>query len=182
MQKDILIPEPKLSKLLFADTRFAWVWLFVRFYVGWEWLTAGWEKVYSSAWVGPDAGGALKGFLVGALQKVSGAHPDVQEWYAAFLNNVVIPNASFFSHLVAFGEVLVGVALIIGIFTGVAAFFGSFMNMNYLLAGTVSSNPILFFFSLFLILAWRVAGWIGVDRFLLPALGTPWHKGELFKK
>ena len=28
--------------------------------------------------------------------------------------------------------------------------------------------------ALLLILAWKVAGWWGLDRFLLPALGTPW--------
>jgi thiosulfate dehydrogenase [quinone] large subunit len=32
-----------------------------------------------------------------------------------------------------------------------------------------------------LILAWKVAGWIGVDRYLLPLLGTPWHRGRLFQ-
>ncbi|HLZ21415.1 MAG TPA: hypothetical protein VKQ30_04755, partial [Ktedonobacterales bacterium] len=55
-----------------------------------------------------------------------------------------------------------------------AAFFGLAMNLNYLLAGTVSTNPILGVLALFLILAWRVAGYYGVDRYLLPLLGTPW--------
>ena len=31
-----------------------------------------------------------------------------------------------------------------------------------------------------LILAWRNAGWYGLDRFVLPKLGTPWHRGEVF--
>jgi thiosulfate dehydrogenase (quinone) large subunit len=34
--------------------------------------------------------------------------------------------------------------------------------------------------SMFLILAWRNAGWYGLDRFVLPKLGTPWHRGEVF--
>lgn len=76
------------------------------------------------------------------------------------------------------GEFLVGAAPILGVFTGITALFGSFMNMNYLLAGAVSTNPILFLASLFLIFAWRIAGWIGLDRFLLPVLGTPWHRGR----
>lgn len=61
-----------------------------------------------------------------------------------------------------------------GALTGIAAFFGVFMDMNYLLAGTISTNPILGLIGLFLILAWRVAGYYGVDRYLLPMLGTPW--------
>jgi len=175
------IPEPALARFLFADTRIAWLWLIVRLYVGWEWLVAGLEKIDSAAWVGPQAGTAVKGFLMGALAKTSGPHPDVQGWYAWFIENVAIPHAVGLSHVVAYGEALVGIALILGIFTGIAAFFGSFMNLNYLLAGTVSVNPILLTLQLFLILAWRVAGWYGIDRWLLPKLGTPWQKGEMFE-
>ena len=64
---------------------------------------------------------------------------------------------------------------------GVAAGFGVLMNLNYVLAGTVSINPILGTFALFLCFAWRVCGWIGLDRWLLPALGLPWKPGALFR-
>ncbi len=177
----IQIPEPALSRFLFADTRLAWLWIVIRLYVGWEWVTAGYEKI-TGGWVGAKAGTALIGFLQGALVKASGAHPDVQSWYGIFLKQIIIPHAVGFSYVVSFGELAVGIALIIGIFTGIAAFFGAFMNMNYLLAGTVSINPILFLLELFLILAWRVAGWYGFDRWLLPLLGTPWQPGQMFKK
>lgn len=175
------IPEPRISRLLFADTRFALVWLVIRVYVGWEWVVAGYEKVNDPVWVGGQSGVALKGFLMGALAKAGGAHPSVQGWYAAFINGFVLHNLVLFSYMVAFGELLVGIALILGLFTGISAFFGGFMNMNYLLAGTVSTNPILFFLQLFLILAWRVAGWFGLDRFVLPLLGTPWQPGRIFQ-
>jgi thiosulfate dehydrogenase [quinone] large subunit len=176
----VQIPEPFISKLLFADTRLAWLWLIVRVYVGWEWLHAGWGKLHSTLWIGDKAGTALNGFIKGAVSKASGAHPDVQGWYADFLNGFVSQHIVGFSHLVTYGEILVGIALILGIFTGIAAFFGSFMNMNFLFAGTVSINPILFILELFLILAWRVSGWYGLDRWLLPTLGTPWKPGKLF--
>ena len=176
------IPEPPLSKFFFSDTRIAFLWLVVRLYVGWEWLQAGYEKVTSPVWVGTKAGLALQGFLLGALKKTSGSHPDVSGWYGAFLHGFVLPHVVFFSYLVSFGELFVGIALILGICTGIAAFFGAFMNMNYLFAGTVSINPILFLLELFLILAWRVAGWYGLDKILLPCLGTPWKKGDMFVK
>lgn len=178
----VQIPEPKLSRFFFADTKMSWLWLIIRVYVGWQWLVAGWEKVTNPVWFGGTAGGALHGFLLGALSKTSGAHPDVGGWYAAFINSTVLPNANAFSNMVAVGELLVGIALILGAFTGIAAFFGAFMNMNYLFAGTVSVNPLLFVLQLFLILAWRVAGFYGLDMYLLPILGTPWEKGKIFKK
>ena len=176
----IEIPEPKLSKLLFADTHFSGVWLLLRIYVGWEWLMAGWGKVMSPAWTGLSAGNSISGFLNGALQKVNGAHPDVSGWYAFFIQNIVIPHPVFFSYLVAYGELAVGLGLILGAFTGIAAFFGALMNFNYLFAGTISTNPFLLLIELLLVLAWRNAGWLGLDRYLLPRLGVPWQKGALF--
>ncbi len=175
------IPEPKLSRLLFADTRLGLLWLVVRLYVGWQWIQAGAEKLGNPAWVGGQAGTGLAGFLGGALKKATGAHPDVQGWYAAFLRDFVMHHTVVFSYMVAFGEAAVGVALILGAVTGVAAFFGCFMNMNYLLAGAVSINPVLFVLGLFLVLAWRVAGWYGADRWILPNLGTPWQPGGVFQ-
>ena len=177
----IEIPEPKFARLLFADTRFAWVWLVLRLYLGYEWLMAGWEKVAGSGWTGSGAGSAISGFLNGALAKAGGAHPAVSGWYAWFIGSVALPHAAAFSYLITYGELAVGAGLILGAFTGIAAFFGAFMNLNYLFAGTVSTNPLLLVIGLFLVLAWRNAGFVGVDRLLLPALGVPWRPGKLVR-
>jgi thiosulfate dehydrogenase (quinone) large subunit len=183
------IPEPQVARFLFADTRLAWLWLIIRVYVGYQWLSAGFEKLtgYSltvgntfgtkagASWVFTShPGAALTGFAHGAIAQASGPYPAVQGWYAWFLQNVVIPGSGFFSYLVTFGELLVGIGLILGVLTGIAAFFGVFMNMNFLLSGAVSINPIIGGLAMFLVLAWRVAGYYGVDRWLLPLLGTPW--------
>jgi thiosulfate dehydrogenase [quinone] large subunit len=173
--------DPPVARALLGEVRWAWIWLILRLYLGYEWVLAGWEKL-TGGWMGATAGTALTGFLKGALTKSTGAHPDVQGGYAWFLQNAVLPNAAVWSYVVAWGEFLVGVGLILGIFTGIAAFFGGFMNANYLLAGTVSTNPILFIIEIFIILAWKTAGWWGLDRWVLPALGTPWRPGTFFKR
>ena len=59
---------------------------------------------------------------------------------------------------------------------------GTLMNFSFMLAGSSSSNPMLFGLTVFIILAWKNAGWWGLDRYVLPALGTPWRKGYLFAK
>ncbi|HVY36153.1 MAG TPA: DoxX family membrane protein [Candidatus Paceibacterota bacterium] len=176
------IENSPIATFLFSNTKISWVWLVIRIYVGWQWLSAGLEKVHSTAWVGANAGSAITGFVNGAIAKTGGAHPDVQGWYASFLQHSVLTHPVAWAHMVAWGEVFVGIALLAGILTGIAAFFGLFMNLNYLLAGTVSTNPILFTLAIGIILAWRIAGYIGGDYFLLPLLGTPWHRGALFKK
>ncbi len=176
----VVMEDGPVARFLFADVRFSWFWLIIRLYTGYEWLTAGWEKINDPTWVGGQAGTALTGFVNGALAKTTGAHPSVQSWYGSFLQNVVLPAAPTFSYVVAIGELLVGIALILGIFTGIAAFFGGFMNVNYLLAGTVSTNPFLFVFATWLVLAWKTAGWIGLDHWILSSLGTPWRPGKVF--
>lgn len=166
-------PEPNISKVLFASRAMAPLWTVVRIYVGYEWLTAGWGKLHESVWVGPKAGTALTGFLTGALGKVGGAHPSVMGWYGWLIQHVFLPAAPAMSYLVSIGEFVVGVALIVGLLTGISAFFAGFMNANYLLAGTVSTNPVLFILATWLVLAWRVAGYYGLDHFVLPKLGAP---------
>lgn len=176
------IQDSPVARSLFGEVRWAWLWLILRVYIGWEWLQAGWGKLNNPAWTGSKAGTAISGFVSNALTKTTGEHADVQGWYAWFLQRVVLPQPVTWSYLISWGETLVGVALILGVFTGIAAFFGSLMNVNYLLAGAVSINPILFIIATWLVLAWKTAGWIGLDRWILPALGTPWSPGYVFHR
>jgi len=173
--------EPKYAKFLFSDPRTSVVWLLIRIYVGWQWLEAGIEKFNDPVWIGSKAGTSLSGFVDRAMQGTTGAHPSVQGWYASFLQIVVQPHAVLWSYLITFGEILVGLGLIVGLFTGIAAFFGGLMNANYLLAGTVSVHPMLFVLATWLVLAWRVAGYIGLDFFALPLVGVPGQPGKLVK-
>jgi thiosulfate dehydrogenase (quinone) large subunit len=176
------IPEPRLARFLFADVRLSWLWLIVRVYVGWQWVSAAVEKIQGPGWIGSTAGVGLKGFVSGSIAQTAGAHPAVQGWYATLLKDIVLPHVVGWSYVITFGELACGVGLILGLFTGIAAFSGAFMNMNYMMAGAVSINPILLFLELLLILAWRVAGYIGLDFFALPFWGTPWSRGPLPQK
>lgn len=177
-RRPVVITDPPIARYLFADTRFAWFWLLVRLYPAYTWLTSGWGKLNNPAWT--QTGDALKGFWMNALnaKPSEGIYFD---WYRGFIQFLVDNQAwTWFSKLIVAGELLVGLGLLLGAFTGLAAFFGAIMNWNYLLAGASSSNPVLLLFELFLVLAWKTAGWIGLDRFLLPLLGTPWKPGVLF--
>ena len=178
----VVLEDGPVARFIFADVRFSWFWLILRVYLGWQWLTAGWEKAVSPDWLGPHAGTPLTGFVQGALSKTTGAHPSVQSWYGWFLQTFVLPYVNAWSYAVTIGELLVGIALILGIFTGIAAFFGGFMNVNYLLSGTVSTNPFLFVIATWIVLAWKTAGWLGLDHWILNSLGTPWRPGKVFVK
>lgn len=171
-----VIQDPPLARFLFSDTRMAAFWLVVRVLLGWQWLSSGWGKVQNPAWM-DGSGEALRGFWERAVSIPEAGRPPITfDWYRDFIQSLLNAEAyTWFAPLIAIGEVFVGIALIIGAFVGVAAFFGAFMNWNFIMAGTASSNALLALAALFLILAWKIAGWYGVDRFLLPRLGTPWR-------
>jgi thiosulfate dehydrogenase (quinone) large subunit len=169
-----VVEDPKLVQMLLSDPRAGWLWLILRVWLGWQWLSSGWGKTSNPAWV--ETGEALKGFWERAVMIPDGGRPAIAfDWYRGFLQAMLDAEAyTWFAPLVTYGEVLVGVALILGAFTGIAAFFGAFMNWNFMMAGSASTNPMLFVIAVGLILAWKVAGYIGADYFLLRWIGTPW--------
>ena len=173
------IEGPAFTRFLFGNTRAGLFWLPIRLFVGFEWLEAGWHKVTDPAWVGADAGTALLGFWQNAVKVPEQGRPPISyEWYRSFIQFLIDNGAEkWMSYVISFGELAVGIGLLIGMLTGIAAFFGAFMNMSFLLAGSSSTNPVLFTLAIGLMLAWKVAGWYGVDRWLLPLLGTPWNRG-----
>jgi thiosulfate dehydrogenase [quinone] large subunit len=135
------------------------------------------HKLTDPGWVA--TGEALKGYWVHAIAIPETGRPAIAfGWYRSFIEFMLSVHAyTWFAKLVTAGELLVGIALIIGAFTGIAAFFGALMNWNYMMAGSASTNPMLFVVAVGLILAWKVAGYIGADYFLLRFLGTPWQPG-----
>ncbi len=175
--------NPAWFENLISSPRWAWLWLIIRVYVGYSWLKAFYGKVTNPAWT--QTGDALKGFWESAVAiPEAPARPAITfEWYRNFLQTMLDSQAyTWFAKLVVAGEFLIGIALILGLFTGIAAFFGGFMNWNFMMAGTASTNPVMFTLAILLILAWKTAGWWGLDRWALPLLGTPWQPGKLFEK
>lgn len=169
------IRELPLLKWLTNDARASLIWLPLRIWLGWQWIEAASHKISEPKWV--VTGEALKGFWMGAIAIPEQGRPPITfEWYRTFLQFMIDTQAyTWFAKLVAYGELLIGIGLVIGAFTGIAAFFGGFMNWNFMMAGSASTNPMLFVAAVALILAWKVSGYIGADFFLLRFLGTPWH-------
>ena len=180
MNRSVIIEDPPLARFLFSDTRIAPLWLIIRLYVGWAWLDAGWHKIQ-------DTGAATNYIYDGkgiyafwqriAAVPAAPAKPTITyDWYRAFIQWLIDIHAEgVMGKIVAFGETAVGLGLIFGAFTGIAAVSGAFMNLNFMLAGSSSTNPVLLLLGFLLVLAWKTAGYYGLDYFLLPRLGTPWR-------
>lgn len=174
------VTDPPFIYTLFNTTAFAWLWLLLRLFVGWQWLSAGWGKLSGGVW---GTGAPLKGFWEHALATdASGKSAITYDWYHAYIQFMYDHGwYTWFSHVVMWGEILIGLGIIFGALVGVAAFFGAFMNWNFIMAGAASTNGMLLVLMIILLLAWKVAGWYGLDRWLLPILGTPWQPGQVFQ-
>ncbi|MGA2489399.1 MAG: DoxX family membrane protein [Anaerolineales bacterium] len=173
-RKGVIVKTPSFIKTLINHPMAGLIWLPIRVWVGWQWLSAGLHKVESAGWM--QTGASLKSFWTNAVAvPATGTAPIHYAWYRAFLQMMLNAQAyTWFAKLVAVGELLVGVALILGIFTGFSAFMGGLMNWNYMMAGSASINPMLFLLEVFIVLAWKISGYFGADYFLVPWLGSLW--------
>lgn len=150
-----------ISDLFRTNKYAAFVWLVLRLYLGITWLTLGIGKMTS----GFDAQGFLSNAVANpVMREGSMIYPN----YVAFLDNVALPYADIINVVIPFGEVLVGLGLIVGVLTSYAAFFAIVMNMSFLMAGTVSTNPWMIALTFFLLVAGANAGRFGGDRWVLP--------------
>lgn len=172
------IETPSIITMLLTDTRFALLWLPIRVWLGVQWIESGLPKLSNPAWM--QTGVALKGFWTGAIQiPAEGRPPIAYAWYREFLQTMLDAQAyTWFAKLVAVSEVLIGVALILGVFVGLTAFLGGFLNWNFIMAGSASVNGVFFGLAVLLVLAWKIAGYIGLDYFLLPRVAKLWSRSK----
>lgn len=172
-----------VRNFLFDDPHTALLWLVVRVYLGSVWLQNGLAKVIGSGWT--DGGSALKVFWLKAVNGPAGGRSLIPyAWYRDLLRLMLVNHIyTCFAWAITISEITIALLLLLGLCTGLAACAGGVLNLLYLLAGAISVNPVMLILSLFVLLAWRVAGYYGLDRLLLPAVAqrfnmsaTPGHQ------
>ncbi len=118
-----------ITKALKTNDSAIWLAL-VRIFLGYVWLSAAIEKI---------EGGTFVAGMGKTLAAFASKNPYGGE--QAFLNNVALPNATLFGTLSMYGELLVGLALLLGIFSEFGALVGLFMSLNfYFAAGWTSAS------------------------------------------
>jgi thiosulfate dehydrogenase [quinone] large subunit len=106
------------------QTRIAFL-LPLRLFCGWVFLNAGLGKLAGGWLVKPELTTTLLGWI---------REGKPYSFYVPFLRAVVLPHAHGFAYLISFGELLVGAALLAGLFSRLAAFGGLLLVFNFLLA------------------------------------------------
>jgi len=182
-RKGQTLETPSFINFLFSDKRASIIWLIARLWLGYQWIEASLHKLSSPDWM--VTGNALKGFWMGAVKvPTDGGRPAIAyDWYRNFLQSMLDAQAyTWFAKIVAISEFTFGILLIAGIFVGATAFFSGFMNWNFIMAGSASVNGVFFGLAVLLVLAWKIAGYLGVDYFLLPRIADLWVKPNAVEK
>jgi thiosulfate dehydrogenase [quinone] large subunit len=107
-------------------------------------------------------------FTEGMVGFLNGRADSSPEFYRSFVESVVLPNKALFAGMVAFGELAIGLALILGLATRYAAAAGAFLVINFWMAkgqGVLDgTNHDVVWLAIFLVLALVPAGRIaGLD-------------------
>lgn len=176
----LLAEDPEVARTLFADFRLAWVWLAARVYLGWTWLEAGRDKLANPVWMDGRAAVPIPGSGVppADADRIVAGHWSWDSQRLPFGAQGEV----WLAGVAAVGETLVSIALILGLLTGIVALVGGVLDFALLPEDATGLDPLLFALAVGLVLAWKTGGWVGLDRWLLPALGAPWRGGLLFER
>jgi uncharacterized membrane protein YphA (DoxX/SURF4 family) len=142
----------------------------LRILVGYHFLTVAWMKVNSAFPQGK--------ILVDDFAKTLAKDP--LALHRIFMLNVVTPHPAFFGHLVAYGELAIGLSFIFGCLVRVSASFAAFHNLNILLAiawanggPQLALNRLYIFMEIVFVLASAGLA-LGVDGFLKRKFPNSW--------
>jgi thiosulfate dehydrogenase (quinone) large subunit len=138
-------------------------WAAMRVWLGIMWIQAGWSKLWGAenASFLHHNGAGVAGFATAGLKLAS------YSWWGHFLHGFVIPQSGWIGVFISVSELVIGFALVLGVFTAGFAFFALFLNLTYMLSGSAGVNPVYALFAVVLIATWRTSGWIGADGLLM---------------
>jgi thiosulfate dehydrogenase [quinone] large subunit len=144
-------PDPALTRFLLNDRRLAWIWVCARAYLACVWALSGVSLLQEVVRFSTDD------------RMIALADPLPAD-FVQFYPSILI--------LLGMSEMVVGVLLLLGIFTGLTAFISVVLSVNTLYPGPPFTDPLAFVTTILLVLTWRTAGWYGLDRWLLKSPAT----------
>ena len=138
-----------------------WILVILRIHLGVILLFTVAGKIFRDAPFSEEMLAFLQGY---AMKNASAA-------YIAFLQQVVIPNATHFADLIIAGELIAGISLLFGIGTRVGAAIAMFLFLNYMLAKgrlfwSPDSEDAAVFFSAMVCLLGAAGRVYGIDAYL----------------
>lgn len=157
----------------------AYVLTILRIGLGGVWLSDGWTKLTMNGGFHLDA--VIKLVLQKPVTMTFDQRPAFP-WFNGLIDQTTqhgqsITALNTWSQMLVFAEIVVGLLLIIGALTSIAAGVAILLNLTYLGFGLIGVNPTELVVAFILLSAGNHAGLFGVDRIL-----QPWFKTHVFHK
>lgn len=134
----------------------------LRLFLGFTFLRASWDKLVDPAFFNPAAAGYVGHQLaLGASSSPLGG----------LLTGFIVPNATLFGMLTMAGELLIGLAVLLGWYTRFSAILGLFINLMFYLTITWDVQPYYYGADIVFVVAWLTLvltgpGPLSVDAYL----------------
>jgi thiosulfate dehydrogenase [quinone] large subunit len=151
------VTTPRALQWLTRSKVMAVAWTAMRIWLGVMWIQAGVAKLWgaeAAAFI-HNGGAGVKGFASHGVAAYS--------WWGSFLHGFVVPNAGWIGILVAVAEFVIGIALVLGFFTPLAALGSLALLFTYVMSGTASVCAFYALFAIVILATWRTSSWLGVD-------------------
>jgi len=154
----------------------------IRLFLGYSWFMEGYKKIQEGWLSTPMLAGLAPAADAGSSASVSETGEKVfrivsehtPAWYAWIADNFVVPNALLFQILIVLAEIGIGLALISGTFTFIAALGALALNVNFILStGLYDYNW--WYIPAALCLLGGAGRAFGVDYYLIPYLMRQWR-------
>jgi len=149
--------NPSIWEWLKESKIMAVAWTAMRVWLGIMWIQAGWAKLWgaeNAAFLHHNGAG-VAGF--------AGHGKAAYTWWGSFLHSFVVPNSGWIGILVAVAEFTIGIALVAGFFTRVAAVGSLALLFTYVMSGTASVCALYALFAIVILAMWKTSSWIGLD-------------------
>jgi thiosulfate dehydrogenase [quinone] large subunit len=153
------VATPHALQWLTRSKLMAVAWTAMRIWLGVMWIDAGTAKLWGAESAAFLHGAGVKGFASHGVVAYS--------WWGTFLHGFVVPNAGWIGVLVAVSEFAIGIALVLGFLTPIAALGSLALLFTYVMSGTASVCALYALFAIVILATWRTSSWLGVDGFVV---------------
>lgn len=145
-----------------------WIIVPLRLFMGVTFIYAGLQKLTDPQYFNPAARGYI-GHQIAAFASGSPLH--------SFLTGVAVPHATLFGALVAYGELAIGLGVLLGLLSRVASLFGLLINLVFFLSADWHIFPYFYGADIVFLFCWLTLLIAGPANQILPALDTWLVKG-----
>ena len=141
----------------------AWIALPLRLFLGVTFVYAGIQKLTDPQYFRPSAPGYIGRQIAGMAHGTP---------LGGLLTHLVVPHAAFFGGLIAWGELAIGLGVLVGLLVRPAAFFGALLSLIFFLSASWRVSPYFYGSDIVFLFGWSVivlagpvaGGWPVLDR------------------